>query len=78
MRTTVEIDDDLLAEAQELAGTDTKRATIEYALRELVRRRQRLAILELQGTGWEGDLRAMRSDRPFDTFPDDIGFPDLP
>jgi len=66
VRTTIEIDDDLLAEAQELAGTDTKRATIEYALRELVRRNERLKMLDLEGEiQWEGDLQAMRATRTF-------------
>ena len=63
MRTTIEIDDDLLAQAQDVAGTDTKRATVEYALTELVRRVDRRRLVELRGMGWEGDLDAMRDDR---------------
>jgi Arc/MetJ family transcription regulator len=77
VRTNIEIDDDLLAEAQAVAGTDTKRATVEYALRELVRRRKRLEILDLEGTGWEGDLEWMRDDPPVEPFPDDLQFPDV-
>ncbi len=77
MRTTIEIDDELLAEAQELAGTDTKRATVERALREFVRRNQRLQILDLKGTGWDGDLEAMRRDPPDEPFPDDFRMPDF-
>lgn len=66
MRTTIEIDDDLLAEAQAMAGTDTKRATVEYALRELVRRNERLKVLDLEGTiEWEGDLDSLRQSRTF-------------
>ena len=38
VRTNVEIDDALLLEAQELAGTRTKKATVEFALAELIRR----------------------------------------
>ena len=65
VRTNIEIDDDLLAEAQRIAGTRTKRATVEFALREVVRLENQLAILDLEGTGWEGDLNEMRRARPF-------------
>lgn len=64
VRTNIEIDDDLLAEAQAVAGTDTKRATVHYALEELVRRRSRERILELRGrVEWVGDLDQSRRDR---------------
>jgi len=64
MRTNIDIDDQLLARAQELARTPTKKATVEYALRELVRRRERSKVLELRGTvDWEGDLDVSRSGR---------------
>lgn len=60
----VAFDADLLAEAQRLAGRTTKRATVEYALRELVRRKQRRAVLELHGAvDWEGDLDTSREGR---------------
>ncbi len=64
VRTNIEIDDQLLAEAQAIAGTPTKRATVEHALRELVRRRERQRVLELGGkVTWEGDLAASRRRR---------------
>jgi Arc/MetJ family transcription regulator len=64
VRTNIDIDDDLLAEAQRIAGTPTKRATVDYALRELVRRRQRCSVLDLRGeVAWEGDLDGSRSTR---------------
>jgi Arc/MetJ family transcription regulator len=64
MRTNIEIDDELLAEAQRIAGTPTKRATVDYALRELVRRKQRRAVLELRGkVDWVGDLDQTRASR---------------
>lgn len=64
MRTNIEIDDDLLAQAQRVAGTKTKRATVDYALRELVRRKQRRSSLELKGAvRWEGDLATSRRGR---------------
>jgi Arc/MetJ family transcription regulator len=64
MRTNIDIDEQLLAEAQRIAGTSTKRATVDYALRELVRRKQRRAMLGLRGrVEWTGDLDASREGR---------------
>lgn len=68
MRTNIELDDDLLAEAMQVTGLPTKKATVEEALRKLVRQhRQREAIKNMKGLGWEGDLDAMREGRTFDT-----------
>ena len=64
VRTNIDIDEDLLSTAQEIAGTPTKRATVEFALRELVRRRERQRVLDLPGkVTWEGDLDASRTSR---------------
>jgi Arc/MetJ family transcription regulator len=64
MRTNIEIDDELLAEARRVAGTATKRETVEVALRELVARDRRAQILRLRGkVRWEGDLVESRSGR---------------
>jgi Arc/MetJ family transcription regulator len=61
VRTNIEIDDDLLADAMGAAGSTIKRATVDEALRIVVRLfRQKKAIDELRGIGWEGDLDAMR------------------
>jgi len=49
VRTNIEIDDALLAEAQALAGTRTKKATVEFALSELIRRRTAKGLLALRG-----------------------------
>jgi len=55
----------LLEEATRLSGEKTYSRTVERALEELVRRIKARRILELQGSGlWEGDLAAMRRDRP--------------
>ena len=63
MRTNIEIDDDLLREAMEATGLGTKRATVEEALRRIVKlHRQKLAGEDLKGIGWEGDLDEMRRD----------------
>lgn len=64
MRVTIEIDDELMAEAMEITGLPTKKATVEYALRWIVRNhRRKQALEELRGIGWEGDLDAMREGR---------------
>ncbi|HEY8565758.1 MAG TPA: type II toxin-antitoxin system VapB family antitoxin [Beijerinckiaceae bacterium] len=62
MRTNIDIDDRLLAEAMRLSGLPTKKATVEEALRKLVDgQRRRKALSDLYGIGWEGDLEAMRT-----------------
>ena len=64
MRTNIEIDDEVIREAQRLTGTTTKREIVDLALRELVARHRRLGILELKGRiHWEGDLSASRVGR---------------
>ena len=64
VRTNIDIDDELLARAAAVAGTKGKKATVEYALRELVRRRERQKVLELRGrVVWEGDLDESRAGR---------------
>ncbi|MDQ3030030.1 MAG: type II toxin-antitoxin system VapB family antitoxin [Actinomycetota bacterium] len=64
MRTNIEIDEQLMAEAQRIAGAPTKRATVDYALRELVRRKRRQTTLGLRGqVEWTGDLDASRQGR---------------
>jgi Arc/MetJ family transcription regulator len=64
MRTNIDIDDELLAEAMAVTGLPTKKATVEEALRRLVRRqRQKDAIAELAGAGRVGNLDKMRRDR---------------
>jgi Arc/MetJ family transcription regulator len=64
MRTNIEIDDEIMGEAQRLTGVRTKRETVDLALRELVARHRRLGILELSGrVHWEGDLGSSRRGR---------------
>lgn len=61
MRTSIEIDDDLLREVQRLTGAKTKRAAVDLALRELVAHRRRLGLLALRGkVRWDGDLEVSR------------------
>ncbi len=64
MRTNIEIDDDLIAAAMTVTGLPTKKATVEEALRRLVRaHQQRQAISDMAGLGWDGDLDTMREGR---------------
>jgi Arc/MetJ family transcription regulator len=64
MRTNIVIDDELLEQARAVAGTSSKRATVEVALRELVRRGARKSTLDLRGTvEWHGDLDESRAGR---------------
>ena len=64
MRTNIELDDELLAEAMAATGLPTKKATVEEALRRMVRQyRQKNAISDMAGIGWEGDLDSMRQGR---------------
>jgi len=67
MRTNVEIDDNLMEEAQRASGLKTKRAVIDAALRMFVRVKRQTDILNLAGkVHWEGNLDEMREGRSFD------------
>ena len=71
MRTNIEIDDKLIAQAIKLTGLPTKRAVVQEGLRLLVRvRKQAQALTALRGLGWEGDLDAMRPHAAEDEFQD--------
>ncbi len=64
MRTNIDIDDDVLREAQRLIGTRTKRETVNLALRELVARHRQIGILDLRGkVHWDGNLADSRRGR---------------
>lgn len=66
VRTNLELDDDLVAEVMRRYGLSTKRAAVDLALRRLVGEpMSRLEALEMEGSGWDGDLDALRSpERP--------------
>ena len=67
VRTNVEINDALMADAMVALGTHTKKETIEVALERVVRDWQlRKKLLDLQGTvKWEGDLTEWRRSRDY-------------
>ena len=61
MRTTLNIDDEVLQAAMGLSGGRTKTDVINEALRRFVRSKKRLQLLELRGkVVWEGDLDSLR------------------
>jgi Arc/MetJ family transcription regulator len=64
LRTNIEIDDKLMRAAQRATGLKTKRATVEEALKLLVRLRRQKEVDKLFGKlKWEGDLEESRRDR---------------
>jgi Arc/MetJ family transcription regulator len=65
-RTNLVVDDRLIERAMRLYGLRTKREAIDLALRRLVGEYEPRDMLDLEGTGWEGNLDEMRATR----FPD--------
>ncbi len=64
MRTNIDIDDDLMADALKASGCKTKKATVEEGLRLLVRTRKQGRLRALRGKlRWEGSLDDLRRDR---------------
>ena len=64
MRTNIDIDDALMAEAMEASDEKTKKAVVEEALTELIRRKRQRDVLKSFGTiEWVGDLDEMRRDK---------------
>jgi Arc/MetJ family transcription regulator len=62
-RTNVDIDDALVARVMRRYGVPTKRAAVDLALRRLdVEPLTREEALAMRGSGWEGDLEALRGD----------------
>jgi len=66
-RTNIVLDEDLVEAGMEITGLKSRRALIDYALRELLRMESQRKILELKGkVRWEGDLSTMRQEREFE------------
>jgi Arc/MetJ family transcription regulator len=61
--TTIDLDRELVDEARRVLGTTTATDTIHAALAEVVRRRRRMALLELHPALTLADLDAMRAHR---------------
>lgn len=61
MRTNIEIDSKLIADAMKLYGIKTKKEAVDKALELFVRMKKQSEVLKLKGkVKWEGDLRKMR------------------
>jgi Arc/MetJ family transcription regulator len=64
MRTNIEIDDALMAEAQQVSGQATKKETVEQALRLMIKlRRQQEVDAAFGKYRWRGHLARSRKGR---------------
>ena len=65
-RTNIDIDDELVERAMRAFGLSTKRQAVHLALERLLGGGPMSVEeqLAMEGTGWDGDLDAMRADRP--------------
>jgi Arc/MetJ family transcription regulator len=66
VRTSIDLDDALIREAQRLSGLRTKKAVVDRALETFVRRareREREALEMFGKLEWQGDLTASREGR---------------
>ena len=64
MRTNIEIDDALMAEAQKASGESTKKQTVEQALRLMIKLRRQREVDEAFGKyRWRGNLARSRKGR---------------
>jgi Arc/MetJ family transcription regulator len=68
MRTNIEIDDTLMAEAQRASGQATKKQTVEQALRLMIRlrRQQEVDAAAFGKYRWRGNLARSRKGRGTD------------
>lgn len=63
MRTNIEIDDKLMADALQATGLKTKREAVELGLKTLLRLRRQEEVRAFRGKlDWTGDLETMRLD----------------
>ncbi len=62
MRTNIEIDDNLMADALKATGLSTKREAVELGLKALIKLNKQASIRALRGKlKWEGNLEEMRA-----------------
>ena len=63
-RTNIDLDDEAVETVMRRYHLSTKRDAVNYALRTLAAEPMSLEqALQLRGTGWDGDLGAMRQTR---------------
>lgn len=64
MRTNIDLDEGLVSRGLLISGLRTKKALVNMALKEFIRKNDQKKILELQGKiHWQGDLELMRKSR---------------
>jgi Arc/MetJ family transcription regulator len=64
MRTNIEIDDKLMADALAATGLKTKREAVELGLRTVLKLKQQEELRQFRGKlDWQGDLDQMRRDQ---------------
>ncbi|HLF87214.1 MAG TPA: type II toxin-antitoxin system VapB family antitoxin [Nitrospiria bacterium] len=63
-RTNIDLNDKLVAEGMKITGCKSKKELVALALEELVAKKSRKKILELEGKiKWTGDINEMRKSR---------------
>jgi Arc/MetJ family transcription regulator len=63
-RTNIDLDDALVKQGLKVTKLKTKKELVHYALKELIQRKKRKGLLELEGKViWEGSLDRMRKSR---------------
>ena len=63
-RTNIVMDETLVRQGLKATGLKTRRAIVQRALEELVRREKQMGLLALEGKiSWTGDLNKMRRSR---------------
>jgi len=68
-RTNIDLDEDLVAVVMQRYHLSTKREAVHFALKRVAGDTMTLEeALAMEGTGWEGDLDAIRGDRPQDAW----------
>ncbi len=64
MRTNIEIDDMLMADALKATGLKTKKEAVELGLKALIKLKRQGSIRALRGKlKWDGDLNEMRKQK---------------
>ena len=64
MRTNIEIDDKLMADALKATGAKTKKEAVELGLKTLLQMGRQAEVRRLRGkVQWQGDLEAIRRDK---------------
>jgi Arc/MetJ family transcription regulator len=62
MRTNIEIDDSLMADALKATGLSTKKEAVELGLKALIKLNKQASIRALRGKlKWEGNLEEIRA-----------------